>query len=105
MSFELPIQRRLKLLRGDDPGVPKWYAEWEAEVERLKLEVEEGLREALQHTLGEPRLVNRIPERIELQVMPADDEQQRRIGWYVRETIGVGVYNSSGLSNLLITDE
>jgi hypothetical protein len=53
--------------------------------------------------LGQAELVGRMPLRSDIEVLPADGEpQQFRLGWQVRETVGIAVVNPRGVSRLAI---
>lgn len=115
MSFELPTTRRLKLLRGEDPGKPAWFDDWveaqnstqtESNAPPLTLEDIRRAMEGVHVVLGPPEVVGRLPVRTELQVLPADDSSQRRLGFEVYESIGVGVMNPRGVTSLgIVTDD
>jgi len=39
-----------------------------------------------------------MPQRIDITVLPADDPDNRLIGWSIFEQIGIGVWNPRGVS-------
>ena len=107
MSFELPTQRRLKLLRGEDPGKPEWYDRWQENLEKEELTLDSLRRniERIRLEVGPIQHLGRIPVRQELTVLPADNPNARSLGFSVYEMIGIGVSNSRGLTSLVITDD
>jgi HK97 family phage major capsid protein len=44
-----------------------------------------------------------MPQRIDVTVLPADDPDNRLIGWSIFEQIGIGVWNPRGVARILIT--
>jgi HK97 family phage major capsid protein len=44
-----------------------------------------------------------MPQRIDITVLPADDPDNRLIGWSIFEQIGIGVWNPRGVSTITIT--
>jgi len=44
-----------------------------------------------------------MPQRIDLTVLPADDPDNRLIGWSIFEVIGIGVWNARGVAKITIT--
>jgi HK97 family phage major capsid protein len=44
-----------------------------------------------------------MPQRIDITVLPADDPDNRLIGWSIFEQIGIGVWNPRGISLIQIT--
>lgn len=50
-----------------------------------------------------PEMFGRIPVRIELTVLSADNPQARTIGFSVFENLGIGAHNPRGLARLTIT--
>ena len=44
-----------------------------------------------------------IPQRIDITVLPADDPDNRLVGWSIFEQIGIGVWNPRGVTRIVIT--
>lgn len=55
------------------------------------------------YVCGEPEFFGRIPERVPLTIVSADDPKQRTIGFSIFENIGIGLYNPLGIVKLEIT--
>lgn len=55
------------------------------------------------YVVAEPEFVGVMPVRIELTVLPADDPENRMIGWSIFENIGIGIHNSNGITDIKIT--
>lgn len=51
----------------------------------------------------EPEMFGRIPVRVELTVLSADDPKARSIGFSIFENLGIGAYNPLGLARLTVT--
>jgi len=50
----------------------------------------------------EPEFLGVMPIRIELTVWPADDPENRMIGWSIFEQIGIGIHNVNGVIDINI---
>lgn len=44
-----------------------------------------------------PEFVGRMPIRQDIEVLPADKPRQLKLGWTVKETIGIGIFNTRGV--------
>ena len=44
-----------------------------------------------------------MPQRIDLTVLPADDPDNRLVGWSIFEVVGIGVWNARGVTKINIT--
>lgn len=53
---------------------------------------------------AEPEFVGVMPVRQDIEVLPADEPKQLKLGWVVSEIIGVGIVNPRGVSTGLVTD-
>lgn len=54
------------------------------------------------YCLADPEFVGVMPIRQDIQVIPADNPQQLRVGWVVYEEIGMSVVNSQSVSKIVI---
>lgn len=46
---------------------------------------------------SDPEFVGVMPIRTELTVLPADEPKKLKLGWIVKETVGIGVINPFGM--------
>lgn len=46
----------------------------------------------------DPEFIGVFPVRTEIEVLPADDSRQMKIGWSAYETIGLSIINPRGLT-------
>ena len=51
----------------------------------------------------EPDFLAIIPQRIDVTVLPADDPDNRLVGWSIFEQIGIGVHNPRGVAKITVT--
>jgi len=55
--------------------------------------------------VDDPKFVGKMPVRTDIEVLPADEPKQQKIGWVVHETIGVAAYNPKAISGFkFVTD-
>lgn len=52
----------------------------------------------------DPEFVGVIPIHQDIEVLPADEPKQLKLNWVVRETIGMAVINTKGVSKISIGD-
>jgi len=52
---------------------------------------------------AEPELVGVMPVRQDIEVMPADEPKQLKMGWVVSEIVGIGIVNPRGVASGLMT--
>jgi len=55
------------------------------------------------YATADPEFVGVMPIRQDIEVLPADEPKQLKLGWVVNEIIGIGVVNPRGVSKLTIT--
>lgn len=55
------------------------------------------------YVVTEEKFLAIMPQRIDLTVLPADDPDNRLIGWSIFEQIGIGVWNPRGVSVITVT--
>ena len=53
---------------------------------------------------AEPELVGVMPVRQDIEILPADEPKQLKLGWVVSEIIGIGIVNPRGVSSGYVTD-
>lgn len=53
---------------------------------------------------AEPEFVGVMPVRQDIEVLPADEPKQLKLGWVVSEIIGIGIVNPRGISSGFVTD-
>lgn len=53
---------------------------------------------------ADPEFVGVMPVRQDIEVLPADEPKQLKLGWVVSEEIGVGIVNPRGVSAGFVTD-
>lgn len=53
---------------------------------------------------AEPEFVGVMPVRQEIEVLPADEPKQLKLGWVVSEIIGIGIVNPRGVSSGFVSD-
>ena len=53
---------------------------------------------------ADPEFVGVMPVRQDIEVLPADEPKQLKLGWVVNEIIGIGVVNPRGVASGLVTD-
>jgi hypothetical protein len=53
---------------------------------------------------AEPEFVGVMPVRQDIEVLPADEPKQRKLGWVVSEEIGVAIVNPRGVSSGYVTN-
>jgi HK97 family phage major capsid protein len=51
----------------------------------------------------EPDFLAIMPQRIDVTVLPADDPDNRLVGWSIFEQIGIGVHNPRGVCKITVT--
>jgi HK97 family phage major capsid protein len=68
-----------------------------------KIIVSRIVPEGTVYVCGEPEFFGRIPVRIELTVVSADDPKNRLIGFSMFEHLGIGAYNPYALQKVTIT--
>lgn len=47
---------------------------------------------------ADPEFVGVMPVRQDIEVMPADEPKQLKLGWVVSEIIGIGIVNARGVA-------
>lgn len=55
------------------------------------------------YAVADPEFVGVMPIRQDIEVLPADEPKQLKLGWVVNEIIGLAVINGRGVSKLVIT--
>jgi len=55
------------------------------------------------YAVADPEFVGVMPIRQDIEVLPADEPKQLKLGWVVNEIIGIAVVNPRGVSKLTIT--
>jgi len=55
------------------------------------------------YVLTDEKFLAIMPQRIDITVLPADDPDNRLIGWSIFENIGIGVWNPRGVATITIT--
>lgn len=50
------------------------------------------------YACADPEFVGVMPVRQEIEVMPADEPKQLKLGWVVSEIIGIGIVNARGVA-------
>ena len=55
------------------------------------------------YATADPEFVGVMPIRQDIEVLPADEPKQLKLGWVVNEIIGIGVVNPRGVSKLTVT--
>lgn len=53
---------------------------------------------------ADPEFVGVMPVRQDIEVLPADEPKQLKLGWVVSEEIGIGIVNPRGASSGFVTD-
>lgn len=53
---------------------------------------------------AEPEFVGVMPVRQDIEVLPADEPKQLKLGWVVSEIIGIGIVNPRGVATGFVTD-
>jgi hypothetical protein len=53
---------------------------------------------------ADPEFVGVMPVRQDIEVLPADEPKQLKLGWVVSEEIGIGIVNPRGISSGFVTD-
>jgi hypothetical protein len=53
---------------------------------------------------ADPEFVGVMPVRQDIEVLPADEPKQLKLGWVVNEIIGIGIVNPRGVASGLVTD-
>jgi hypothetical protein len=53
---------------------------------------------------ADPEFVGVMPVRQDIEVLPADEPKQLKLGWVVSEEIGIGIVNPRGVSSGFVTD-
>lgn len=53
---------------------------------------------------ADPEFVGVMPVRQDIEVLPADEPKQLKLGWVVSEIIGIGIVNPRGVSTGFVTD-
>ena len=48
--------------------------------------------------LAEPEFVGVFPVRQDIEVLPADEPRQLKLGWVVNEIVGVAIVNTRGVA-------
>jgi hypothetical protein len=51
------------------------------------------------YALAEPEFVGVMPIRQDIEVLPADEPKQLKLGWVVSEIIGIGIVNPRGIAS------
>ena len=54
--------------------------------------------------VAEPEFVGVMPVRQDIEVLPADEPKQLKLGWVVSEIIGIGIVNPRGVASGFVTD-
>ena len=54
---------------------------------------------------ADPEFVGVMPVRQDIEVLPADEPKQLKLGWVVNEIIGIGIVNPRGVATGLVEDE
>nr|BDD46233.1 hypothetical protein 65 [bacterium] len=54
--------------------------------------------------VADPEFVGVMPVRQDIEVLPADEPKQLKLGWVVSEIIGIGIVNPRGVSSGYVTD-
>jgi hypothetical protein len=54
--------------------------------------------------VADPEFVGVMPVRQDIEVLPADEPKQLKLGWVVSEIIGIGIVNPRGVSTGFVTD-
>ncbi len=55
------------------------------------------------YAVADPEFVGVMPIRQDIEVLPADEPKQLKLGWVVNEIVGIAVVNPRGVSKLTIT--
>lgn len=53
---------------------------------------------------ADPEFVGVMPVRQDIEVLPADEPKQLKLGWVVSEIIGIGIVNPRGIASGFVTD-
>lgn len=55
------------------------------------------------YATADPEFVGVMPIRQDIEVLPADEPKQLKLGWVVNEIVGIAVVNPRGVSKLTVT--
>ena len=59
-----------------------------------------GKSTGMMYACEDPEFLGELPVRTDIEVLPADEPRQLKIGWSVYETIGLSIINMRGLTSL-----